>query len=110
MDSLNEALMVSWKEVAAEKCVADKQRALFDAVAAKMAELKNFCNEVGGSTATCRTALLHMQKNEDGFRKDESHSFRADSMTNKWDGVNTKFYEPRSNVERDVGFENIEMT
>lgn len=62
VDSLDEALNVSWKENAAPKDVVDEQRAWFDEAVARMSKLKNLCNETNASAAACLKGLLRAQK------------------------------------------------
>lgn len=62
-ESLDEALKVSWMDVAAIETVVEKQELHLDSAAARIAELRNRLNEISVWTATNCEELLQWQKN-----------------------------------------------
>lgn len=109
-DSLDEALNVSWKEVAATKGILEDQRARLDAVGAEMAALKNFQGKSSASTATFREKQIQVERNlATALEMKKASSAHSVAMPKERETGTTKFKEMHSYVEQCFGFANKRM-
>lgn len=107
VDSFDDELNLSRKEVTGIKFEVEEQKARLGAAGVSIVDLKNCRDEASASTDNCQKELHPMHKDLAAAReKVKNSSTRAVLMTKGRDAASTKFEELRSRVEQRVGFAN----